>query len=677
MQADRVLCLGIPFLWLIASFKLTGAESASSPPVKIDLSREARIAVSHATPGDEFKIENAIDANLETKWVGEAHPLSFQPANIVIQFHTPKNVSRVALVSTIFRDRLALKDAEIYGWADRTWAGTTPLAVIQATTNVTTVVDFAPVKTDRLRIRIRDTWREDHSYPRVHEIEVHETKSSSTAQRLKDGPLPNEKGSERSLLRRAMGERYVAPGTEFDESAGYLSYARKFVDTMIKDGTDRYGAVHSPMFASLLDMESHRIPEDVPGNIEGQRYSDRSLRGGNLMHDVMLLRTCDLLSKMTGETNYEGAATEYLKFFLSHCPQRTGLFPWGEHAYWDFFEEKPGHPTHEFLGGIPIEFWERLWELDARAVRAEADGLLNHISDFETYHFDRHAELSKPLPQPRPKGLGGLDFPRHAGFYIHVWSFLYSKTGESKYADWAIQLLDHHWRARDATTGILPSTTRGSQSQTATAESTLSLAVSLLESAARLSASPLKDRCEKAGREYAAAVMRLPHQPTEGKSVATFPVKSGPLAAPDFSEPYRYGYGGGFTADNAALLLAVFRLTGDQRAMDIARGFASYYEKNDPPGAHEIVRAHVYASIVGLFTDLYSLTNESSHLRQAERYARLSIERLFYRGLFRGATSIDHYEGDLMVGNLAYNLLWLHAVKTKELGSVSPNYFNR
>jgi len=310
-------------------------------------------------------------------------------------------------------------------------------------------------------------------------------------------------------------------------------------------------------------------------------------------------------------------------------------------------------------------------------VRAEASGLINHISDFDSFHFDRHAELAKPMPEPRPKGLGGMDFPRHAGFYMHLWAFAYSKTGDAKFAHWISKMIEHHWKARDLKTGILPSNTRGSQAQTATVESTLSLAVSLLESADRLSEGDLKQQCQRTGREYADAVLRLPHRPGEGKFLASFPVKNGPAEQPDYGEPYRYGYGGGFTADNAALLLALHRLTGNSAALHLAEQFAEYYAKNDPPPAHEIVRAHVYASVIGLFADLYALQRRPSHLQQADRYARLAIERLFHHGLFRGATSIDHYEGDLMVANLAYNLVWLHALKASSGLPVPPNYFNR
>src|SRR5688572_16563094 len=78
---------------LLAGVSLTAAEP---PPLKpIDLSQGVKIFASHATPGDEFKIENAIDRNLETKWVGEAHPLTFQPANIVLEFSAATAVQRV------------------------------------------------------------------------------------------------------------------------------------------------------------------------------------------------------------------------------------------------------------------------------------------------------------------------------------------------------------------------------------------------------------------------------------------------------------------------------------------------------------------------------------------------------------------------------------------------------
>ena len=169
---------------------------AALPPVmaaedlaKIDLARGAKVFASHVTPGAEFAIANAIDGDAETKWVGEDHPLMLQPTNIVIEFDAPRPVRRVVLVSQVHRERLALKDFEVYAWGEKTWAGATPLAVKRETRDVKTVVDFEPVETRRLRIRIRDTWRDDHCFPRLHEIEVYAAPAATAARKLQDSPI--------------------------------------------------------------------------------------------------------------------------------------------------------------------------------------------------------------------------------------------------------------------------------------------------------------------------------------------------------------------------------------------------------------------------------------------------------------------------------------------------------
>ncbi|MHC4399898.1 MAG: hypothetical protein ACYTG0_09485 [Planctomycetota bacterium] len=671
--------------------------------VKIDLGTQAKAYATHATDDDEFRIENAVDGSLGTHWVGEAHPLTQHPTNIVIAFSEPTVVARLVLVSEIFRDRLALKDFDVYAWAQNDWAGAAPLARVRGTREIRTVVDLPPARTTRLRIRILDNWREDHTYPRLQEIEVYRPASRVDVVELADGPVAGEKPSERVLLRRAMGEKIVYPAEPYDPNKGYLHYARACLDTLISEGTDRYGSVHSPMFASLLDLETRRIPADAPPPVPGQRTGDRAVRGGNLFHDVMTLQACDLVSRLTGDEKYRKAATAYLQFFLKNCPQRTGLFPWGEHAHWDFFAEAPGHPTHEFLGGVPRAFWDRLWTLNPDALGGQADGLINHVVNLETFDFNRHADVRNPLPNPRPGGMGFLDFPRHGGFYVHLWTHAYAKTGRRRYLEWSSGIIDHVWRSRDPKSGLPPGSTTTQRVETIAVESALSFAVSLLEASKRLPEGEARDRYRAVAEGFLDRILELPHRPAEGQFATSFPrgVEAS-KAEPSYGSPYRYGYGGGFSADDVLLILAAYRITRlgpqpigasapserplplvadfeetDSRALRLAEGFADYYANHDPPPPWEIVRAHVYASIIGLFTDLYDLERKPAHLAQAERYAQMAVERLFWRGLFRGATSINHYEGDLMVGSLVYNLAWLHAVTSGAAGEVPPNYFHR
>lgn len=672
-------------LFLAGSPRIFGQDQTSMPAGatgkmnvgrKINLATEARLTASHTTA--EWKIQNAVDGDPKTVWIGEDQPLSWQPTNIIIDFKKPKTIQRIVLVSEKHRDMLALKDFEIFAWGEKGWAGATPLAVVKDTKQEVNTVDFNPVKTRSVRIRIRDTYY-SHIFPRLVEIEVYEALPGAKVSKLEDAPIPDEKKSERMILDRAFGRVLHFPRTTFDPALGYLHYATTFADTMIAEGTDRYGPIKSPMFASLIDLDSHSNPEDIPGNSPGQRYGDRSLRGGNLCQDIMLLQAMDNMSKLTGNPKYRQAATDYLSFFLANCPHpNTGLFPWGEHAYWNFYEEKNTYTIHEFLGGVPYSFWERMWSINPTAVIGESNGLINHVKEFDNFYFDRHADIVTPMAIPRPEKYGGLDFARHAGFYIHLWTFAYVKTKDPKYMAYAEKMLDHHWNLRSKTLG-LPPNTRGAKFSSAV--SSLALSLSLLEASQILpEGDRMRARYETTAKTYLDAILRLPHRPATGEFLITAPMDA---ATPEtatggqYGEPYKYGYGGGFSADYAGLLVGVYRLSKDERALDLARAFADFYSKNNPPPITEPVFARVYASIIGLFNDLYDLDRKPQYLEQAKRYARSAIENLYSNGMFRGATNINHYEGDMMESCLTYNLVWLQALDKNMDIKIEPNYFAR
>ena len=125
----------------------------------------------------------------------------------------------------------------------------------------------------------------------------------------------------------------------------------------------------------------------------------------------------------------------------------------------------------------------------------------------------------------------------------------------------------------------------------------LSFSVSVLEAARFLPAGAARDRLRNDRQGVLDSILRLPHRPGDGQFLVNFPVDRKPEeAAGTYSKPFRYGYGGGFTADNAVLLLAVHRLTGDPRAFGRPRPLPPTTRTHDPPPPTEIVRAHVYAA---------------------------------------------------------------------------------
>ena len=261
--------------------------------------------------------------------------------------------------------------------------------------------------------------------------------------------------------------------------SSYLAAVRAFAHAMLQHGTDRYGSVHSPMYAADLDLATLRLPERRPPSPPGatsyatQRYS---FGGSNLMWDVLSLRAQYLLSEVTGDDCYAEAADAYLEFFVEHCPSpTTGLFPWGQHAFWKLrsgaaaerLADEPwrwygaagGGGAHEFESFTPP--WREMWRFSPEVVLQFAQGVYDwHIKCDDTYFFNRHGDLynrrnpAERPPYPPPIGVRDMAWERHAGLYMYTFAFAYSKTGEEKYLTWARGLSDLYWNVRDPQTDL-------------------------------------------------------------------------------------------------------------------------------------------------------------------------------------------------------------------------------
>ena len=616
----------------------------------------------------------AFDGDEETCWAGEGHSLADLPTSLLVTFPEEVTGGRLEVVTQVMKARLRLRDMEVYARVGDGWA---LLGKVEGNEATRFGIDLAPAKLKVLRLRVRATARDDNAWPRINEVVIREAPPGATPAELEAAEIADESYAERLFVERALGIRKPIEPTTYDPEKGYLWYVRSCLDALIEHGTDTYGDVHSPMWVSILDIDGKTHPNVAMPPIEGQRQGDRALFGGNLQHDVMTLRACDYLTQLTGEQKYRNAAGNYLRYFLEHCTgSATGLWPWGEHAHWDFYKEAPGSTTHEYLGAPPLEFWELAWKLNPDAVLGQADGLLNHVTSLETFDYNRHADISKPLPTPRPEITGFLDFPRHGGFYIQTWAFTYSKTGDTKYLGWCEGMMDHHVAARHPKTGLLPSTTTRDNASFSAATQ-LSLAVTMLESVPLLGKTETATRCRKLAVEYLASMAALPHRPQEGLYVSGCPV-NGPGKEPNLTRPgFTAHYGGAFLAMDALLWLRAHQLTGEQAYKDLAMGLARFYARTDgvPEGA--VARAHVYGSIIDLMVDMHQADGGEQWLPAAERYAKAGIETLSADGLFRGATGLWYYESETWPGTLAYALVRLHAVTTESEVEVAPSYFHR
>lgn len=639
----------------------------------IDLA-DAQVKVTHTS--GSHAIANAVDADDDTFWAGDDTDLTVLPANILISFPSPQAIARAEIVTQILKGWLRLEDIEVYAKAGDGWA---LLGQAQDNAELRFTVALQPALASVLRLRIRATHRPDHAWPRINEIRFFAPVDDAPLLTLLPAPVPEETQSERLFIDTVLGKLNQVQNTVYEPAKGYLWYVRQFADTMLSSGTDRYGAVHGPIFVSILDVDTREHPNALLPAIAGQRQADRAVFGGNLQHDVMLLVALEHLTSLTGNEKYRDGTGAYLRHFLTHCTDTaSGLWPWGEHAHWEVYKDAPGHRTHEYLGAVPLSVWEQLWAINRDAVRREADGLLNHVVNLDTFDYNRHADISTPLPVPRPANMTFLDFPRHGGFYLQVWAFVYSKTGDEKYRDWCEKMMDKHVRTRHPQSGLLPSTTTRPNARHGLATQ-LSLAVTMLESVPLLGDTPTAHRCDKLANEYLEAMASLPHQPDEARYIVNCPVEGvdGLEELPYKTPGFEAHYGGGtYLGGTARLWAQAYRLTENRRYLDLAVGMARFYQRGNPSkDAH--TRAKVFGGNCELMLDMYELTGEDEWLASAERYARDGIESLHADGMFRGATGLWYYESELWVSTLCHALVRLHAVLNQPDVAVPPNLFHR
>lgn len=633
---------------LIAAIALAAAGVAADQP--LDLA-DADVFATHG-PGN---LRAMLDDDEETLWAGDGTDLTTLPVNIFIRLPEPTLVGRAELVTDDLKNFIRLTRLEVYAAVGDDWA---LLGEARDNDQLRFTVELAPARVSLLRLRVMDTARPDHAWPRIRTLKLFPPPEGATPPALTPAPVP-ETASERVFVQVAMGRlNPPPPQAPYDPELGYLHYARSFMDTMLEHGTDIYGETHSPMFVSILLVETRLHPGALLPTIEGQRNGDRAPFGGNLQHDLPLLMAMEHMSAITGDDKYRAAADAYLRHFLDHCAHTpTGLWPWGEHAHCDFRTNTPGHTTHEHLGAMPLEMWETAWEMNPQAVVGEADGCLNHVVNLDTFEYNRHADIMRPLPDPRPEGLSFLDFPRHGGFYLQTWAFAYSKTGEAKYLDWIERMMDHQERVVHRATGLLPSTS-SQHADSPALGSTLSCALSMLESVPLLGDTETAERVERLARGYLEAA-------AQHSRIA------------DSTPGFTSHYGAGALAGSAMMYAHAHRLTGDERFLHMARAVAEKYAEVEdlPPLRH--MPAQVFGSIINLLLDIHDLDGEERWVQAAERVAQQGIERLYYNGLFRGATDLWYYESELWVSNFVYALVRLHCVAEGTDYRVPPTAFQR
>jgi len=428
------------------------------------------------------------------------------------------------------------------------------------------------------------------------------------------------------------------------------------VDALVKAGEPWGG-----LFPSLLDLKTHEMLAEMPDAIPGQRDGDRSHLGCNLIHDEAALKTMFAVAEATGQPEYAQAADRYLRRFAEHCTDtETGVFPWGEHAYWHLADDRVGNSyllrdpgrasraTHDHLRQAPVWLWEKLYGLNPRCVERFAEGLDYHWTAGEPPEYIRHAYIE--VCEHYARGARSCDFPRHAGFYILDWAYAYARTQREDFADQIARMLDYWWTRRDPD-GLLLIESRSPESdarfhQVNAPAQTLSLGVSLLESSELLepSRADLAGLMRARADVYVSGFLAAPHDVRQGTFVILSRRGTGEIVQtmPIWGSVY-----GVWPASYVALtvLCGLRRLPIDRlRAWSEAVGNA-YLETSFPSDI--AVPAMDSGLALGLLADLYDVTGDAQWLDGGMALAQRLLDIYMDHDLPRGAAGIDWYESQM------------------------------
>ncbi len=456
-----------------------------------------------------------------------------------------------------------------------------------------------------------------------------------------------------TLTRFAVFFAAVAlPGAD----GGWLRPVRTFADTLLDKGLDNYGPKRTPLWAGVMDARSLTVPRDGVPPPAGVRPHDRALGGSNLYHDAVTLQVFHVLTEVTGDPRYRKAARAYQSAFLDLAQNgETGLLAWGEHLYYDFFRDEVAieRRHHELLEWTPP--WPLLWEVNPAAVERAIAGLRFHYyADDPAALYNRHADWARAVHQ-KP---GGQPWIKHSGLYAYSFLFLYSKTKQQRWLDWALGAGDLYWRHRHPETGLTLSCIGDPRPGARSATSGMAYLAYWLHKASRLhpAGRPLRDRAVAYLRAYA----RYFHDARQGGYRASLGLDGTP-ADGALLLPWRFAYGESSILPVGRVAAYFARHEKDPAFLEMARRIARIAEKTPVP---DNASAEAIGFALNLNLDLYDLTREAGYLDAARGYARTALEKFWLEGpgggLFIREAGDRFYEAKTGAGDIAAGLLRLH-----------------
>ncbi|MCC6699083.1 MAG: hypothetical protein IT365_25895 [Candidatus Hydrogenedentes bacterium] len=475
--------------------------------------------------------------------------------------------------------------------------------------------------------------------------------------------------------------------SQIDEAKSnhYRECVTEHVDNFLERGMDHYGEVQTPMFMSIIDLETLESPRE-PLPLDGiirceERQHRRNPAGCDLWEDQPLLRTLYAMGALTGDTRYADACDSYIKTFFERSRKENGMLAWGSHIFYNAYTDRPGGDQdgkgpHEILVLLPE--WERMWRVTPELLTKEVEGIWEwHVVDKETGLHNRHDDKSV-----------GCDFAFSGGSFVQAFAFMYGKTRDPKYLQWAKTVASRHWNARNPETNLAPDApSTGDRYDAHHCFTTVSgpHAAALLR-AYEVSGDPwfkdvalayinayLKYGWDAEARQWR-AMLALDRTPVMEQASDEYYDQWKPVGYIDIWRTVMFSYE--FPMLAAQTSIYAFEVTGDAGALESARHWAENIRADMPPHIGRRWRdalvaalpeaeakggtyAENYGRAISFFLHLHYATGDPAGLETATALADEAIEKLYANGWFKGHPAKPYCESTDGVGLLLYALLEL------------------
>lgn len=440
----------------------------------------------------------------------------------------------------------------------------------------------------------------------------------------------------------------------------YLTAIEAHLQRLTSSVTDVAGA----MWPSALDVRTGRYPE---GDHAPQRVyrSIGAPRGSTLYWDQPMVVAAKALSELTGRPQYGQAADRYVDAFLSQCLSESGMFRWGNHAYYDVF----GHTVVEFHGGPhelrPITpawdiFWRHAPEQTTAYIRLMGK---RHVYDPATGGFNRHDDGTK-----------GHAFVEAGGILSESQAWLYGKTGDSDLLQMALLIARYSYRHRDPSTGLVPNEPDMGRwdSKVCTSETGL-WGQCLLRAGQYTSDNEFIKMACNATRSYLAHA----YDAESGRYSGQVNVSSGQPVIPSETGYWPREYSDPWSTDQwpthdypmalAEASLSLHTLTGEQVFLDAVRRWARIILDNSPGRTGKWAYAESYGRCIHFLTRAGLQLDEKPFIAGASQLAEEAASVLCESGMFQGRPDTHVYEAVDGVGYLFLALMFLETRREPDL----------